>query len=354
MSNDSGDLSAAYAYTDAQISNLRSEINAELRQLEEEMAELARAVVAAINDQTETLARQMVAQTVAVVGGIATTTAMLERTKNQIESDFKETRGKLDLQTETELQVEVGKKVADASASKSKLDAFRTDIDKRANTSLLLIYQNRNLYNLHFRKIFEEYQHKLATIGEHIFRIRDVDLRPAVEAAKISPDQVHGLPMEVDLYRLKVRSENLDESLTLLKSSRLDDILSSTQRLESMIERKFAVNLPQGAGDAVAVGISIQSSIGADFVIAAEAKTVADAPVDIGAPQTDFAIFASPEARGRVRTALAQRKSRQATNEEIVNLAQAAARLQEKNLISPEAYVMFEDFLGQGTLQVVE
>src|SRR4051794_18770383 len=107
MSNGSGvtqgDINAAVA-------SLRSEIYGELQRLEShinrveaEVAELARAVIHAINEQTEKLAHQMALQTAAVVGGIAATTVMLERTKNQLESDFKETRSKLELQTETEL-----------------------------------------------------------------------------------------------------------------------------------------------------------------------------------------------------------------------------------------------------------
>jgi len=343
-----GGVSAAYV--DAEIAKLEKE----LRRLEVEMAELARAVVDSISAQTETLKHHMDAQTAAMVAGVAATTVMIERTKSQIESDFQVTQEKLALQMETALQVEIGKKVADIAAAKTKLDAFRTDVENRFLNSVVLAFRNRALYNAHFQKIHDEYQHKLKTIGESIFRIRDLDMKPAVDAAMVEPERTHGLPIEVDLYRLQVRAENLDQSLQLLKSSRLDDILNSTQRLEGLVGGKFAVELDGRSGDAVITGIGIASKMGTDVVLAAEAQSVTDKAADIRGAKSDLSVFAAANAQARVRAALEQRATRQATNDEIVSLAKAALRLQEKKLISEEAYVMFEDFLGRGTLNLAE
>jgi hypothetical protein len=357
--SDSPGVSAAYV--NSVVSSLQREMERELSRLERqidrlerEMSELARAVVEAINDQTHTLSRQMGEQTVAMLGGVAATTAMIKSTKDKLEAEFRETQRKLDLQTETELQMEVGKKVADAAASRAKLEAFREDINSRFNKSLELIYQNRVLYNTHFQKIFDEYHNKLKTIGEHIFKLRDADLAPAIQAALVSPQGIHGLPIEVDLYRLKVRAENLDESLSLLKASRLDEVLSSTQRLETLVKERFAVPPGEQTDDAAVCGIGVQSAIGIGLVAGGEALQVVDEPASLAGPKSDLGTYSSEAAVANVQKAFALCQRRPATNDEVVALAQAASRLLKKKLISAEAYVMFEDFLGQGSLHVME
>ena len=152
-----------------EINSVRRELEREIDRLEREMKEVGQMIASEIRNQTSFLGGKIENQTVAVVGGVAANTIMLERTKSQLEADFEKTRTKLDLQTEATLQIEVGKKMADAMASNGKLMAFAKDIKNRFERSLEAFYLNRQLYNVNFKKIFEEYTNKLKTIGEHIF-----------------------------------------------------------------------------------------------------------------------------------------------------------------------------------------
>jgi hypothetical protein len=338
-----------------EISELRSELLSEINRLEREMNELARQMIAAINAQTDRLAGEMQRQTVAVVGGVAATTAMLERTKQQLERDFESTREKLAEQTAADIQMEIGKKLADAAAAKAKLGAFTRDIDARFDKSLEGIYQNRLLYSLNFTKIFDEYANKLRTIGDHIFRIKNQDLEPAKRAAEVSPEQLHNLPIEVDMYRLRVRSENLDGTLSLLKTNRLEEVLESTTRLERGLRQAFAVDKVSGTDEAAVYGMATMSKLGSSLFIAATAQSAGETQgINIAPPTGGFEMFSAEASKARVEAAMKSAKTRRATGDEVKRLAAASRRLHDRGLLSQEALVMFEDFLGQDALQFVE
>ena len=149
-----------YGYVDREISSLRSELRGEIREVHNEVGELSawvRQEIQRLENEMREIGEMIVhaidVQTAAVVGGVAATTVMIERTKRQIEEDFSQTRGKLDLQTESALQVEVGKKLAEANSAKGKLNAFINDIKLRFDRAIASVAINRELYNLNFRKI---------------------------------------------------------------------------------------------------------------------------------------------------------------------------------------------------------
>src|SRR5260221_8037334 len=136
MSESGGGVSESYV--DNQVDELRREferrtdaLENEIRRLENEMHELARELVAAIHEQTATLSRDIEQQTAAVVGGVATNTLMLERTKKQIAENFEVTRKKLEMHTESDLKIKNGKKLSEAAAAKTKVAAFKRDMEGR-------------------------------------------------------------------------------------------------------------------------------------------------------------------------------------------------------------------------------
>jgi hypothetical protein len=224
-----GEMNSLRREMEGEIRDLRRWTESEIRRLEDEMKEVGEMIVSAINKQT-----------IAVVGGVAATTVMLERTKKQLEDDFQLTRGRIEVQTESNLQIEVGKKVADATGLKGKLEAFFSDIRSRFDRSLMGVAINRELYNHNFQKITDDYDSKLRTIGEHIFRIKLEDIAPAVKAARVPYEDAHSLPIEMDLKRLSARSANLDETLKLLKTSRLDEVIHSLDSLDDTLKRYTA------------------------------------------------------------------------------------------------------------------
>lgn len=356
MSDGQSGPSMDYGYVDRAISALRSEMRGEMHQLkswteheiqrlENEMREIGEMIVRAIDQQT-----------MAVVGGVAATTLMLERTKQQIEEDFSKTRNKLELQLESTLQIEVGKKLADASSARGKLDAFVSDIKTRFDKSIAGVAINRALYNLNFRKITDEYENKIKTIGEHIFQVKLEDIAPAIKAAQVPYEVTHGLPIELDLKRLSARAENLDETLTLLRSSRVDEVLSSLDTLDTALD-DFAAGdaVPRSDVSLCVEGLATTSPVSTKVFTGMIASQVqGNSPISLSLADSSLALFNSKGVEDQVQQSMAKRKYRDLSGPEIVALSKAARELQSRKLISDDARALLDDFLGSGNLKYLE
>jgi hypothetical protein len=341
-----GEINSVRNEMRGEIRDLRRWVESEIQRLEDEMREVGEMIVSAINKQT-----------VAVVGGVAATTAMLERTKQQMEEDFQATRGRIEVQTESTLQIEVGKKVADATGLKGKLEAFFQDIRTRYDRSLVGVGLNYELYNQNFQKITDDYQSKLRTIGEHIFRIKLEDIAPAVKAARVPYEDAHSLPIEMDLKRLSARSANLDETLKLLKTSRLDEVIHSLDALDHTLKAYTDAGLAQRrSNDTLCVqGLAISS--GKDLTVLsghAALRVQGDQPVSLQVADDSLAAFNGSAAKQRIAQQVPQHTHRALQADEVVRLGKAAASLADKHLISADALALFEDFLGSGKLSVLE
>jgi len=339
-----------------EIESARNEFRREIERLEQEMIEVGRMIVNEIRDQTTRLSGNIETQTVAVVGGVAASTIMIERTKNQIESDFDKTRIKLDLQTEASLQIEVGKKIADSVSTHGKLMAFASDINSRFQKSIEGIFLNRQLYSVNFNKIFDEYRNKIRTIGEHIFYIRDNDILPAVKAANASLEEIHGLPFEVDLLRLKVRAQSLDETLTMLKESRFDQILNALDNLTETLNSQFAVKVqgsPATVTDCSVVMMGVQSKLATDYLLGVEAEPVATTQaVNLTHHDNLYSELLGKNGKNLMEKLLSS-AARIPTPEELDRLHTAVESLKNKNLISEEYSLMVNEFLDSSNLKFV-
>jgi hypothetical protein len=338
-------LDNAVSHLDRELNQLRHHVDSEIERLEREMREIGEMIVHAIDRQTQ-----------AVVGGVAATTLMIERTKSQIETDFHETRTKLELQTESTLQIEVGKKVSEASSLRSKLEAFAQDIRVRFDKSIENASINRELYNLNFRKIHEEYENKIHTIGEHIFQIKLEDIAPAEKAAIVPYEQAHSLPLEMDLQRLAARSQNLDETLDLLKSSRLDDVVSSLDSLQKLLSaHSIGEDVP---GDNVSLcveGLVTASNIQTRVVAGCIAQPVdQNSHIDLALVDKSLSVYNSEAVGERIGQTLHMHQASSVEGNEIVSLSKASDSLLGRGLISAEAHALFQDFLGSDKLKKVE
>jgi hypothetical protein len=194
-------------------------------------------------------------------------------TKVQLEQDFSLTREKIEIQTESALQIEVGKKVAEAGSLRAKLDAFLKDIKDRFDRSIAGVVINRELYSLNFKKITDEYENKIRTIGEHIFQVKTEDIAPAVKAAQVLYEDAHSLPIEMDLKRLSARAECLDQTLEMLKTSRLDEVVSSLDTLDNMLKQYSAPGVAADASFCVE-GVAVTSANSANLLVGLVASAV--------------------------------------------------------------------------------
>ena len=341
----------------SEIRSVQNELHSEIQRLEAEMREVGQMIASEIRNQTNQLSGQIETQTLAVVGGVAANTFMLERTKTQIEEDFSKTRTKLDLQTEANLQIEVGKKMADSVSTHGKLMAFAKDIDNRFEKSIEGFYLNRQLYNVNFNKIFDEYANKLRTIGQHIFFIRDNDILPAIEAAQAPLEEIHGLPMEVDLFRLKVRAENLDEVLQILKDSRFYKVLKSIELLEGTLDSQYGIkstNTETSTDVFSTVVMATYSPLGTDILVGRNAQIVSGGkPVNFDPNNSELEVFESKKASAYLVAAAERREKRDPTPSEMGRLLKAAGSLAQRKLISDDAVSLLEDFFSSGNLKLV-
>jgi len=347
-----GGVSAAYV--NSAISSLRSELLGEINQVRRELrSEIAR-LEAEMREIGAMIVRAIEHQTRIIEAGVVATTTELEVTRAAMGEDFSRTRAKLDTQIESVLQIEVGKKVADATSLKAKLRAFVSDIKSRFDRSILGVAQNRELYNVTFRKLIEEYESKIRSIGAHIFEIRTEDIAPAVRAAAISYEQVHTLPIEMDLHRLAVRSASLDETLGLLKSSPLDEVLSSIDIVSAQVD-SFAMKSvsPIESGSFCVEGLVTVSELSSKVLVGNQALTVDESrQINLRSTDPDLNLYA--ENVGDVLPLVANVEARSLRADEIVGLANAATALESSQLISSEALALFRDFLASGNLKYVE
>jgi len=341
----------------SKISELQREINAlerRLETLEDEMAQFAAQVVDAISDQTHTLKDAIDDQKHALVAGVAATTLMIERTKQQMKEDFATTIARIERQTESTLQVELGKKLADAGGLRDKLEAFVGDIRARFDRALVGVNVNRELYNSNFRKILDDFDSKVKIIGSHILEIRDEDLAPALSAATFAREVTHGLPMEVDLKRLESRSRNLDETLLLLKSRRLDEVTGSLTKFDKTLSQFSHGNLsPNSDRRLVVEGLAVSSAGGVTVSVGRKAlPTESQGSVNLSQPAPGFEPFSSADSVSRVAAIVESGTARDATGNEIVALRMAAERLAARGIVSRDAVLLLEDFLGSGSLKI--
>ena len=358
--SDAAPSGVSQSYLDSSIRNLRYELSSEISSTRNELIRYIDGEIARLEREMREIGEMIVnaidRKTVAVVGGVAASTVMLERTKHQIETDFEFTRNKLDLQIESGMQIEIGKKVAEASSFKIKLDAFSQNINEGFQKAIVTAVLNRDLYDVNFKKILDEFDNKVKTIGDHIFQIRLEDIAPAEKASQIPYEVAHSLPIEMDLHRLEMRSQNLDQTLQMLKSSRLDDVIYSRARVEDKIKSYEISNNLKVTNDTYAIeGFFVCSDLHEELIVGTEAEACKHGE-SISIKQGDIPInsFNSTKALSKVKQVVNDSASRNVSSQEVVELAKAANALLKKGMVSEEAVSMFEDFLGAGLLLIVE
>jgi len=318
------------SYVDQRINSLRNElkqhVNSRIAELMSEISSMARQLERAIEIQTA-----------AIIAGVGATTAAVVSTKSEISDTRTQLSEKLTLQLRSELQLELGRKLNVARSASAKFKQFFQDIRSRFEKSVEGVFINRMEYDERFNQIFDEYENKIRTIGEHIFQIRD-EIRLVESSSSQSLETIYSLPMEVDLYRLEMRSEELDQTVNMLEASRLQEIKSSLNELKSAIATlsyQKGIAADQRAG---LEALYVTSSTGErDLLLAAKASRSPGGSITV-----DNSIVESPDSdiSGKVAQsvieALSTRQQRPLQEEELEELREAIRTLSEDGIISPD------------------
>jgi hypothetical protein len=340
------DLSGVYtkiAQVRSEVATLRGELRqleawtqSEIGRLEREMIEAGKMIVGAIREQQAAVIAEFTATQALVGEGIV------------------KTHDKLELQIESGLQLEIGKKLGDAEALRGKLISFGKEVKQRFNKSIENVALIRRAYDVNFRKIREEYASKIRQIGSHIFAVRDEDIAPSIESSKTSYEVAHGLPIEMDLRRIEVRSQNLDETLRMLRSSRLGEVLGCLGALESTVEQ-FSIreNTVGAVAELYVEGLATISVDAIKVVAGASAGPVSEGGSLALVTDSDFSGYSSTDVSRRIAAALSNAERSSPSDEELQRLRAVAANLAIRGLISPEADDLFARFLSSGSLRVL-
>ena len=276
-------------------------------------------------------------QTATIIAGVGATTAAVVATKSEISDTRTQLSEKLTMQLRSELQLELGRKLNVARSASAKFKQFFQDIKSRFEKSVESVFINRMEYNERFNQIFDEYENKIRTIGEHIFQIRD-EIRLVESSSSQSLEAIYSLPMEVDLYRLDMRSEELDQTVSMLEASRLQEIKSSLDELKhavSMLSYQEGIAAEQRAG---LEALYVTSSMGdQDLLLAAKAIRSPGSSIKV-----DNTILDSPDSdisNGILKSvieSLSTRQQRPLQEEEYDELREAIKTLSEDGIISPD------------------
>jgi len=318
------------SYVDQRINSLRNElkehVNSRIAELMREISSMARQLERAIETQTA-----------AIIAGVGATTAAVISTKSEISDTRTQLSEKLTLQLRSELQLELGRKLNVARSASAKLKQFFKDIRSRFEKSVENVFINRMEYDERFNQIFDEYENKIRTIGEHIFQIRD-EIRLVESSSSQSLETIYSLPMEVDLYRLEMRSEELDQTVNMLEASRLQEIKSSLDDLKDVIA---TLSYQKGIAAEQRAGLEalyVTSSTGdQDLLLGAKASRSPGGSITV-----DNSIMESPDSdisdnvAQSVIEALSTRQQRPLQEEELEELRKAIRTLSEDGIISPD------------------
>jgi hypothetical protein len=305
---------------------LRNEFNSKFNELMSEISSMARQLERAIETQTA-----------AIIAGVGMTTAAVVSTKSEISDTRTQLSEKLTLQLRSELQLELGRKLNVARSASAKFKQFFQDIRSRFEKSVEGVFINRMEYDERFNQIFDEYENKVRTIGEHIFQIRD-EIRLVESSSSQSLETIYSLPMEVDLYRLDMRSEELDQTVSMLEASRLQEIKSALDELKSaisMLSYQKGIDAEQSTG---LEALYVTSSTGdQDLLIAAKALRSPGGSITL-----DNSILDNPDSEisgevvQSVIEALSTHQQRPLQEEEYEELREAIRTLSEDGIISPD------------------
>jgi len=288
-------------------------------------------------------------QQVAVISEFTATQALMGE-------GFVETQNRLDLQIESGLQLEVGRKLADAEALRGKLVSFGEEIKQRFNKSIENVAFVRRAYDVNFVKIANEYTAKIRQIGDHIFSVRDEDIVPAIESSKTSYEVAHSLPIEMDLRRIDVRAEHLDDTLEMLSGSRLSEVLGCLDAFESTLARySIPENLVGQESHFWIEGLATVSPLSRNVVVGAIAGPAGGTSgVALSSGDPAFQAYSSVDVAGMIDAALSAAGTRNASDGELSRFQEVASRLLERELISEDARNLFAEFLASGGLKLVE
>jgi hypothetical protein len=188
---------------------------------------------------------------------------------NEIRKSTNEVNSSVGRNTSALVEMEYLRLYNEARAPMRFVDQFSNEIESRFEKAVESVYLNRELYDEHFGRIFDESENKVRTIGEHIFKVLEEDFIPTVEQRlKIPRSAYQQLAMAVDAKRVQERSRQLDADLATLYDNTLVPLLDMHHEFEMELAAEYAVEAKVSNEDIlIPAGITIDAGGGADVMV---------------------------------------------------------------------------------------
>lgn len=188
---------------------------------------------------------------------------------NEIRKSTDEVNGSVGRNTSALVEMEYLRLYNEARSPMRFVAQFSNEIESRFEKAVENVYLNRELYDEHFGRIFDESENKVRTIGEHIFKVLEEDFIPTVEQRlKIPRSAYQQLAMAVDAKRVQERSRQLDADLATLYEDTLTPLLDMHHEFEMELAAKYAVEAKVSNEDIlVPLALTIDAGGAADVVV---------------------------------------------------------------------------------------
>ncbi len=243
--------------------------------------------------------------------------------------------------TTAQIQMEFLRIHAEGQSAARRIIGFATEVDERFNKSLESVTLNRQLYDKHFASIREEYDNKMRTIGEHIYRIIEEDFDPIVDKPLGVPRvEYQGLALAVDTERVEARSSQLDANLAEIRDQLLSPLIALHADFEADLKSRFGLDRATPVGDELLIPAAV--------VVDADAKVEVLADMTLRKKSNDAmrinlvkrdrlpAISSQLGASGTAKTIASQLAWRPLDGNELQALAGAISELRTEGLLEAE------------------
>lgn len=337
------------------ISSMSSKVTGKLDQLQEttrsrlevtndRLAEVRKTTEQGLTRNAEVTAAGFTANTAATV---------------KVASDVQTNTSSVEKNTGALVQMEVMRIFAEGQLAMRRIASFAKEVDERFGKALESVVLNRNLYNKHFESIYLEYDSKLRTIGEHIYRIMEEDFVPVVEVRQtVPPAAYQELALRVDERLVQSRSEHLEANLAALRRDTLQPLLRMHAEFEQLIQNGFALPLSSDSGDelAVAAAISVDASGEVATTVEGLIKEADGEHVRFRiAPSGRFVELANRLQQPQARQQLVEAMNWVALDApQLASLKQEVAQLAKEGLISAPYAAGLAQYLDQFGLRVAK
>jgi hypothetical protein len=160
--------------------------------------------------------------------------------------------------TTAQIQMEFLRIHAEGQSAARRIIGFATEVDERFNKSLESVTLNRQLYDKHFASIHEEYDNKMHTIGEHIYRIIEEDFEPIVQKPLGVPKvEYQDLALAVDTERVEARSSQLDANLAEIRDQLLTPLIALHADFEANLKSRFGLDKATPVGEQILIPAAV-------------------------------------------------------------------------------------------------